>query len=166
MSDQPASNALGDEFDQAMRRMHGLPDTVSTKASTVTVTEAAFGMTTQDWIIQTIRRSERHICSSKCPTECRDEGRVVKSNDVAFVRYMDHRGAHRFVLPNEVLNTIVRQRDALGTKNKRNSARETMRRRKASGEDLGAALRDPKVQKAARAARKAKAAKRAARRTS
>jgi len=163
---EPSSSALGDEFDQAVRKLTGLPDTVSTRSATVTVHESAFAMTTQDWIIQTFRRSERHICKATCPTECREEGRVTKSTDVAFVRYMDHRGAHRFVLPNEVLDTIVRQRDALGTKNKRRAARETTRRRIAAGEDLGAALRDPKVQKKARAARKAKAAKRAARRVS
>jgi hypothetical protein len=155
------SNALGDEFDQARRKYIGesgkgtLPGVTVAGPSMFTVTESGFGLTTQDWIIETVRISDRD-----------DDGKIEDSRDLAFIRYMDRDGAHRMVLPDRVLATLARQREALGAKNKRKAARETMKRRKARGEDLGAALRDPKVQKAARAARRAKAAKRAARNAS
>jgi hypothetical protein len=157
MSDIERSAALGDEFDQARRKYIGtdkktLPGVTVAGPANVTVTEAGFGLTTQDWVIETVRVSDR------------DEGdRIVSSKDIAFVRFMDRTGSHRMVLPSEVLAILARQREALGTKNKKRAARETMRRRKARGEDLGAALRDPKVRKSARAARKANAAKKRAR---
>jgi len=54
-----------------------------------------------------------------------------------FVQYVDDQGAVRIVIPPEAADAIARQRDALGTKNRKLAARATAQARKARGEMPG-----------------------------
>lgn len=121
MRDEEVSPALRDEFDNLVRRLTGLPDTVSTKPSTITtVTPLVSQVTT--WIVQTYRRSERN-----------ENGAIVKSGDIIFLQYIDASGGKRFMVPPDVADAIARQRDALGTKNRKRAARANAASRKARG---------------------------------
>jgi hypothetical protein len=115
------SPSLRDEFDNLVRRLTGLPDTVSTKPSTVTTVTPLVNQVTT-WIVQTYRRSERN-----------EAGVIVKSGDIIFLQYIDASGGKRFVIPPDVADAIARQRDALGTKNRKRAARANADRRKAAG---------------------------------
>ena len=119
MSDE-RSPLLGDVWDEERRKLIHRPDTISTQSKTITVSNRQ-GTITQDWIVETFRTSDRD-----------DEDRIVKSNDTACIRWMDNSGAHRIILPPEVLSTLVRQREALTTKNQRTAGRNAAQKRKAA----------------------------------
>lgn len=131
------------KFDRMLGSLHGLPDVISTNATTVRAMTPLVG-SAETWFVQTYRQAGR--------------------GDVVFVEYVDGDGSLRLVLPAEVTETIARQRDALTSRVRSTVAKTTAAGRKARGEDLGAHLRDPEVRRKAARARQAKAAARAARR--
>lgn len=108
----PEQPALGTVFDRTFRMLHGLPDVVHTKATTIQhvtpVTELA-----QTFIVQTARHKEL--------------------GDTIFVTYVDGEGSTRIALPPAVAECIARQRDALTAKNRKRAARIEAARRKAEG---------------------------------
>lgn len=111
-STNPERQALGTVFDRQLRSLHGLPDVSSTKATTVRHVTAILELS-QTYILQTYRHRER--------------------GDFIFVEYIGAEGSVRIVLPPEVAETISRQRDALGTKNRKRAAKAEAARRKAQG---------------------------------
>ena len=107
---------LGDLFDRTLRALRGLPDVTETKPATKraysTVIELA-----QTFIVHTLRQSDGES----------------KPRDHCFLEYVDAEGSIRIVLPPEVCDTIARQRDALGSKNRKKAAKREAARRTAAG---------------------------------
>lgn len=101
-----------DKFDRALGALAGLPDVASVKPTTVQTYSPLVGAA-QTFIIQTMRQRER--------------------GDTIFVTYVDDTGSVRLAIPPEAADAIARQRDALGTKNRKRAAREEAQRRKAAG---------------------------------
>lgn len=134
---QPSA-ALGDEFDQTFRKLHGLPGTTETGVASKRIVHPLTGVT-QDWTVQRIRQQE--------------EG------DWLLVTRGQGRELLRIVIPPQITSRIDRTYDTATKKTRSRVARATIERRRLEGEDIGAALRDPAVQAKARAARRAKAAK-------
>jgi hypothetical protein len=81
-----------------------------------------------------------------------------------FITQVNAQGSARYVLPPKVMAAIARQQEQVTSIVRRRHGKRLAEDRKASGVDLGAALRDPKVRARALKARKAKAAARRARR--
>lgn len=105
-------SALGTVFDRTMRALHGLPDVAHTKATTIRTMHPVLELA-QTFIVQTYRHRE--------------------NGDTIFVEYASTEGLVRIALPPAVADTIARQRDALSTKNRKQSARAEAARRKAQG---------------------------------
>lgn len=111
MSDATRS-ALGDEFDRTVRSLTGLPDVISTKASTVRHVTPVLNQA-QTFIVQTYRQAER--------------------GDTVLIEYVDANGSFRMVIPPGVADTIARQRDALTTKRRVQIGKQAAAERKAAG---------------------------------
>lgn len=79
----------------------------------------------ETFIIQTIRISDGE-----------------NAGDHVSITFVDKDGNKRLLLPPRAVNTIVRQRDALSAKQKRNSGKAAMKARILAGEDVGKALRE------------------------
>lgn len=77
--------------------------------------------------VQTIRVSG---CDSK------DQG------DHVAIEYTSKDGLMQMVLPPKVVDTIIRQHNALSKKNKTNASKAAIKARKLAGEDLGRGLRE------------------------
>lgn len=104
--------ALGTIFDQTLRALHGLPDVVHAKATTVRTLTPVLELA-QTFIVQTYRHRER--------------------GDTIFIEYIGTEGSMRLALPPAVTDTIARQRDALTAKNRRLGAQAAVVTRKAKG---------------------------------
>jgi len=115
------------------------------------------GAHTQPSVVQSVDHYG-NVSSFMVQTVKWDEGISV------FVTQVNASGSLRFVLPPKVTAVIGRQQDAVSLIIKRRHGKRIAAERKASGVDVGAALRDPKVRARALKARKAKAAARRARR--
>jgi len=102
-----------DKFDRLYGALSELPDVTKQKASTIQVHTPLIGAA-QTFIVQTFRQ--------------RDIG------DTIFLQYLDDIGSVRIAIPPAAADAIARQRDALGTKNRKRAAREQAQARKASGE--------------------------------
>lgn len=110
--ESPETRPMGHVFDHTLRSLHGLPDTVHTKATTVRTMTPVLELA-QTFIVQTYRHHER--------------------GDFVFVEYVSSEGTMRIALPPSVCDVIARQRDALTTKNRRRSAKANAAARKAAG---------------------------------
>jgi len=84
-------------FDRAIGSLHGLPDVVSTKATTLRVVPT-FGLGSHTYIVQTFRQRE--------------------IGDTIFLEITSEQGATRIVVPAAVADTIARQRDQLTGKSR------------------------------------------------
>lgn len=84
-------------FDRAIGTLHGLPDVVSTKATTLRVVPV-FGLGTYLYAVQTFRQ--------------RDIG------DSIFLEHVSDSGTVRIVIPPAVADVIARQRDQLTFKSR------------------------------------------------
>jgi hypothetical protein len=138
-----------DEFDRLFGQLHGLPDVVSARATTITVA----GLThTTTFIVQTIR--QRNV------------------GDTLFVQKIDKTGSVRIAFPPRVSAAIARQRESLTDTSRSKSAQRLADERKQSGVAVGFAAMTPAARAAAlaqwhapRAAKsKRKKSKRAAKR--
>lgn len=105
-----------DLFDRMIGSLHGLPDVVSTKASTIRAVTPMIG-SSQTFIVQTFRQRE--------------------SGDTIFVECAGATGYVRLALPPSVADAIARQRSSLTDQSRSKSSRETMERRMESGEVPG-----------------------------
>ena len=107
------SGSTFDLFDRALGSLHGLPDIVATKPSTVQSVSPILGCT-QVFIVQTYRRAE--------------EG------DTIFLQAVSKEGTVRLALPSTVADAIARQRESLTGKTRSRAARENMKKRMERGE--------------------------------
>ena len=114
--DQTERKALGDIFDRTIWSMSGLPDVITTKATTVRSLSSVLELS-QTFIVQTYRQ--------------RDEG------DTIFIEYIGAEGSLRLALPSAVSEVIARQREALTGKSRSNAAVATAMERKARGIEPG-----------------------------
>ena len=103
-------------FDRMIGTLHGLPDVVKTKATTMRVVPA-FGLGTYVYVVQTFRQKE--------------------VGDMIFLENVSENGTVRIVIPPQVANTIARQRDQLAKRNRSRASRQVMSDRMARGEKLG-----------------------------
>lgn len=140
---QPSGLMPTDPFDKALRDLTGLPNGAHTKATSVRVVDDYGNALT--FIIETVRW---------------DKGNTV------FIEQLGAVGSARYILPPLVTAAIERQASAVSTMVRSRHGKRLMEERKASGVDLGAALRDPKVRAKALKTRKEKAARKRARKES
>ena len=105
-------SALGDVFDRTIRSFEGLPDTASTKATTVRALSPVLELS-QTFIVQTYRHHD--------------------AGDTIFIEYIGRDGSLRLALPPVVSETIARQRDALTAKVRSQASRASAAARKAAG---------------------------------
>jgi hypothetical protein len=101
-----------DKFDRLVGALAGLPDVTQVKPSTVQTTVPLTGEATTT-IVRTYRQRE--------------------VGDWITLEIIDAEGGRRLYLPPAVADAIARQRDALGTKNRKRAARDEAARRKAAG---------------------------------
>jgi hypothetical protein len=114
--DQTERKALGDVFDRTIRSMNGLPDVITTKATTVRSLSSVLELS-QTFIVQTYRQ--------------KDEG------DTIFIEYIGAEGSLRLALPSAVSDVIARQREALTGKSRSKAAKANALDRKARGIEPG-----------------------------
>lgn len=112
-----------DPFDRALGQIIGRNGVTATKPTTSTTHTKMVGRA-QTFTVQTFR--ERH-------EEVTPKGPRQWTEDTIFITYIDAKGSHRFVIPDEVAATIARQRDALTTKTRKRAARQAAETRKANG---------------------------------
>ncbi len=110
--EQTERKALGDVSDRTIRSMNGLPDLITTKATTVRTLSNVLELS-QTFIIQSYRQ--------------RDEG------DTIFIEYIGVEGSLRLALPSVASEVIARQRDALTDKSRSRAAKANAMDRKARG---------------------------------
>jgi hypothetical protein len=96
--DQSERKALGDVFNRTIRSMNGLPDVLTTKATTVRSLSSVLELS-QTLNVQTYRQ--------------KDEG------DTIFIEYNGVGGCLRLAMPQAVSEVIASQREALTSKSKR-----------------------------------------------
>jgi hypothetical protein len=90
--DQTERKVLGDIFDRTIRSMNGLPEVISTKATTVRALSSVLELS-QTFIVQTYRQKE--------------------AGDTIFIEYIGVEGSLRLALLPVVSDVIARQRDAI-----------------------------------------------------
>lgn len=96
--------------------MSGLPDVITTKATTVRALSKVLELA-QTFIVQTYRQKE--------------------TGDVIFIEYIGAEGSLRLALPSVVSDVIARQRDALTDKSRSKAAKVNALNRKARGIEPG-----------------------------
>lgn len=118
--DTERSSAMPDEFDRTMGMLDGLTGVTHTKPSTINVvpTLGVGGMKT--FIVTTYRQRD-------------DVAEKPTSRDTVFLVVAGPNGYHRHVVPEEVIATIVRQRDALTARVRSTVAKRVASERMAAG---------------------------------
>ena len=110
----PSRTAMPDHFDRLMGALHGLPDVIHTKVSTIRVVPPLGVGGAQLYVVQTYRQ--------------KDQG------DVIFLEYVSDQGTTRLAIPPQVSNAIARQRDQLTAKTRSKAAKAVAEGRKQRGE--------------------------------
>lgn len=110
MTNEPMNTP--DHFDRLMGALHGLPDILQTKSSTVRAVTPMTGAS-ELYIIQTYRQ--------------RDEG------DTIFIECVRESGTVRMAIPPSVAMVIARQHDMLTGKSRSKAAKIKAQARKAKG---------------------------------
>jgi hypothetical protein len=103
-------------FDRAIGSLHGLPDVVTSKPTTLRVVPT-FGLGSHTYIVQTFRQKE--------------------IGDTIFLEVGSAEGNTRIVIPCAVADCIARQRDQLSHKTRSRSSKRVMEERMARGEKPG-----------------------------
>lgn len=109
--DKPEFTTLN-YFDRAMGNLHGMPEVIETKATTLRVVPP-FGLGTYVYVVQTFRQ--------------RDSG------DTIFVEHVSEQGTIRLVIPPAVAETIARQRDQLTAKSRSRAGKARAEQMKQAG---------------------------------
>ena len=112
MNEPEYGTKLGTIYDRTMRSLHNIPDATSVKPTTIRTMHPVLELA-QTFVVQTYRHREQ--------------------GDTIFVEYLSVEGHQRIALLPAVADVIARQRDALGTKNRRQSAKQRAARDKAAG---------------------------------
>lgn len=99
-------------FDRLIGALHGLPDVVSTKPTTVVTLLPLIGAA-QTYIVQTFRQREQ--------------------GDTIFLQCVSGEGALRLAIPPKVADAIARQREALTDKSRSKAAKALAAERKEQG---------------------------------
>lgn len=121
MNDADRSSLFGDDFDQMLRRLDGIPNSIHTQPATRTSLTPLTSVA-KTWIVQTFRLRDSE-----------DEDTPATSQDIIFLQNIAANTSMRIVIPPDVANVIARQREALTSKNRKRGARqavETRRRKK------------------------------------
>jgi hypothetical protein len=105
-------NVMPDVYDRLLGQLHGLPDTINTKMSSLRVVVPMVG-DSRSFSVQTYRQKEW--------------------GDTIFVECTSKDGVVRIALPPEVADTIARQRDQLTARNRSKTAKATALARKEAG---------------------------------
>ena len=100
-------------FDRLIGALHGLPDVVVSKPSTIRTMLPVIGAS-QTYIVQTYRQREQ--------------------GDTIFIEAVSAEGTMRIALPPKVADAIARQRDLITTKARSKQARAAAQDRKDRGE--------------------------------
>jgi hypothetical protein len=116
MANDKDRTGLPDTFDRLIGALHGLPDVVSCKPSTVRALTPILGLA-QTFIIQTYRQRE--------------------VGDTIFLECVSGEGSFRLALPPQVSDAIARQRDSLTGKSRSKAAKALAAERKERGEVPG-----------------------------
>jgi hypothetical protein len=111
--DNESNEQHRDTFDRLIGLLHGLPDVISTKPSTIRTLVPLIGMA-QTFIVQTYRQT--------------DQG------DTIFLECVSGSGSLRLAIPPKVAEAIARQRDALTDKSRSKAAKRVAGERKERGE--------------------------------
>lgn len=106
---------MPDAYDRLMGSLHGLPDVLTTRPSTVRSLVPLLGHS-QTYIVQTYRQSE--------------------VGDTIFLETVGRDGSLRLAIPPAVANVIARQRDALSAKARSKAAKAAAQERKDRGDTL------------------------------
>lgn len=106
------SAGMPDAYDRQLGNLHGLPDVLNTRPSTVRTLTPLLGLS-QTWIIQTYRQAGQ--------------------GDVVFLEMVGGDGSLRLAIPAAVADTIARQRDALTAKSRSKAAKQAAQDRKERG---------------------------------
>lgn len=124
-----SDDRIVEAFDRELGQLHGLPGVTSTRQATVRHVGLVESST---FIVQTYR--QRDLAA--------EDAKAKPSRDTIFLEYIGAGGkAFRVVLPPGVAEVIARQRDQLGTINRRRGARAAVDTKRAAGIDPAAALR-------------------------
>jgi hypothetical protein len=102
------------KFDRAVAGLQG-GNNLAAKPATIEHTDPIVGES-ETFIVQTIRDQQ---------------------GDHVVIKFVDKEGVMRLILPPKVVNTIVRQRDALTARGRSNNARATAKARMERGEMPG-----------------------------
>lgn len=117
---------MPDEFDRLLGSLDGLPDTYKTKPAVIrTVPPLGVGGTRM-FIAQTFRQYDKR-------TNKKGED-VSVARDTLFLEVTGPDGTIRLVVPNAVLDALVRQRDAITTTARKRQGRRIAAERKERGE--------------------------------
>lgn len=104
------------EFDRMKGSLHGLPDVITTKQSTLDINQP-FGFGNKTWILQTYRQANR--------------------GDTIFLQSIDQEGSMQLVIPPVISDAIARQRDSLTGKSRSRASKRVAADRKAQGHQPG-----------------------------
>lgn len=107
---------MPDSFDRLIGALHGLPDVVTTKPSTIRTLVPFLG-SAQTFIVQTYRQKD--------------------NGDTIFIECVHGDGSFRLAIPPKIAEAIARQRDALGGKMRSKTAKALAQGRKERGEVPG-----------------------------
>lgn len=124
MSHETPSSAMPDRFDRQMGLLTDLPGVLKTRPSTIDVIPPLGIGGAEYFTVQTVRMRDEHD----------DTGKTIY---VTFLIVAGPQGYHRLVLPHEVTDVIIRQRDSLSTTAKRQTGRRLATERAARGEQPG-----------------------------
>jgi hypothetical protein len=113
-NDMTTEYATVSKFDRAVAGLQG-GNNLAAKATTIEHTDPIVGES-ETFIVQTIRDQQ---------------------GDHVVIKFVDKEGVMRLILPPKVVNTIVRQRDALTARGRSNNARATAKARMERGEVPG-----------------------------
>jgi hypothetical protein len=117
---------MPDEFDRLLGSLDGLPDTYKSKPSVLRTVPFLGVGGTRMFIVQTFRQYDKH-------TNKKGED-VSKARDTLFLEVTGPEGTIRLVVPNAVLDALVRQRDTLTTSARKKQAKRIAAERKKRGE--------------------------------
>jgi hypothetical protein len=127
------SKLLPDTFDKALDSLDGRPDTTKTKPTTIrTMPLLAIGGSVLH-IVQTVRQQDKRRDKHGDLVKDKHGNEVTVSKDFVFYECHMADGNYRLVLPPEVVEAIVRQRDALTAKLRSKAAKQAVETRKALG---------------------------------
>jgi hypothetical protein len=105
-----------DTFDRMLGMLEGLPDVLRTKPTTLRAVTPLVG-NAQTFIVQTVRKRDEH----------------EQHTFLAFLEVATAEGLIRMILPHNVLDALLNQREALQRRGRRKVAREQAAARKAAG---------------------------------